>query len=411
MSRKCYLRGSIVEKEHKFIWSDNWYIEDKKAWFIDGQKDILFYLDLESNECEYIASIPEPNPNKFRLTPRCMKIGNEIFCMPDNGDNIWVYNIEDSNFYKINIKNLSKDSISITDFWQYDNKLFMLATGLKKIIEIDIGKKVITNYYEVCDKTEDKIAKHVRLASDIYCISASSNKIYQFNFKSRNIIVHEIPDGKGNFFAIAYDGQKFWLSNYSREIYVWNKESNSVKILKDFPEQFGNYTIEGNGENFLDCTTDVYETPAFIEIMALGQYIWFIPFRTNKIIYVDKDSYEIFSFDIENEIETENTLNFRPLSHKYLLEYVRNNRYLGLFSLKNNYIIEIDTLEMRSEIKKYEFSDRCILEISRMYGGYILCENNGLDRRVFESILLGSDVEEKNKKTDNTGLNIYEAIK
>lgn len=38
------------------------------------------------------------------------------------------------------------------------------------------------------------------------------------------------------------------------------------------------------------------------------------------------------------------------LGHKYLLEYILSERYIGLFSLKNRWIIEIDTKELKYKI-------------------------------------------------------------
>ena len=56
-----------------FFWSDNWHIENGKAWFVDGERNVLFCLNLEKKECEYIKEIPDSDKNTFRLNPKCMK--------------------------------------------------------------------------------------------------------------------------------------------------------------------------------------------------------------------------------------------------------------------------------------------------------------------------------------------------
>ena len=35
-----------------FPWSDNWYIENDKAWCIDGERNLLYCIDLDLKECK-----------------------------------------------------------------------------------------------------------------------------------------------------------------------------------------------------------------------------------------------------------------------------------------------------------------------------------------------------------------------
>lgn len=397
----------MMRNNHTFMWSNNWYIEDDKGWFIDGRRDILCCLDFKSDQCEFVMDLPNAGSNRFQ----CIKIKNEIFCMPGISGCIWIYNLDDSHFSKIEIENPNNDRLSISSFWEYEDKLFALSKGLKKVIEIDIKKKVIDNYHIICSVEEEKIEENIRVDSEIYCVSTVSNRIYMFDLKAKETMVYTIPKVEGGLYAISYDGYQFWLSGYRKEIYIWNKENNSTKILKDFPEQFGIYNLKGDSKNFLDCRSIVYDIPVFIEIRALGQYIWFIPFQTNKIIYVDRDTHEIYTLEIENEDENVDSLMSRPLSHKYLLEYVRDDRYIGLFSLKNSYILEIDTEKKKTERKEYILSNKYLSETLRICGGWTLYENDGVDKKLYESLLLDKGREGLNKKTNNVGLKIYEALK
>ncbi len=390
-----------MKDNYEFIWSDNWYIEEDKAWFVEGERNILFCMDLQSDECEYVAEIPTLNSetSKFRQNPRCIKIENEIFCIPDIGECVWVYNLLDSQFRQIEIENPNRERLSMTGVWKYCAKIFVLSVGLKKIIEIDVGKKVIDNFYTLCDMPGEEIAKYVRVESDIYCVSAVSNQIYQFNLETKKITIYTLPNVKGGLYAIGYDGNRFWLSGNRKEIYIWDKKNNSTQILSKFPEQFGIYNFGGDGEKVLDCESIVYDTPTFIDIKAVGQYIWLIPFQTNKVIYVDKDSCQIYSLELNEEEETKESLSKNCMSAKFLVEYILDNRYIGVFSFKNNCIFEIDTLERRKVTKVYTFNN----DYRQKMSGRSFSDKSKFDRMLFKHILL---INVKNAEQDDDKRNL-----
>ena len=66
-----------------FCWSDNWWIEDNNAWFVDGERDVLLKLNFLTNQCEFIKKIPNDEKKTFRQNPRCIKYHNDIVCLTD----------------------------------------------------------------------------------------------------------------------------------------------------------------------------------------------------------------------------------------------------------------------------------------------------------------------------------------
>lgn len=68
-----------------FPWSDNWWIESNKAWFVIGTRNILCCYNMDGDICEFMIDIPDESWPKFRLTSRCMKYQNDIYCLPVDG--------------------------------------------------------------------------------------------------------------------------------------------------------------------------------------------------------------------------------------------------------------------------------------------------------------------------------------
>lgn len=386
-----------------FIWSEGWCIENGKAWFVDGKRDTLYCLDFNTEICEYITKLPNNNPSRFRLNLNCIKIGDDIFCMPDMGECIWVYNVVNLEFRQIVIQNPNNVRLFCTGTWQCGNRLFTLSGGLKQIIEIDIKKKVVDGYYTITNLPDENLSRSIRVGMSVYLLSSLPNKIYQFDLESKKVSTHILPGIERRLFTICFDGTKFWLSGYKKEVYVWDKEKNHIETLTDFPEGFGEYDFSGKEEPILNSEKSEYKFPTFIDSKTAGGTIWFIPFQTNKIIYVDSRTYEMQSFEMPGEVETRESLMTNDMAAKYLNQYVLNDRYLGIFSFKNHWIIEIDTKSFQSkeitasfDFSKYEnepcenvFEEYCLKDI-REFRFLLMARKK--DERICENMMIGEKI-------------------
>lgn len=383
----------------EFVWSDNWYIEDHMAWFVDGELNLLFCYDLDKEEANFIAEIPDINPGRFRLNPRCIKNGNEIYCMPDMGSSIWIYDLEQGFFQEIQVKNLDNVRLCICRFWKYNGKIFALSCGLKEIIEINLEKKEIDNYYKICVEPELTIIDGIMVDTGVYCIAAPYNYIYQFDLDKKKTVVHKLKGIEDCLNTITYDGNKFWLSGYRKKLYIWDKKDDFLEIIEKFPLEFGIYDFTNNGEFLLDCETEKYEVSVFLQSIVLKEYVWFIPFRTNKILYVNTYTNQIHTLDIKEEEETRESLLKNIMLHKFLLQYVRDNRYIGLFSFKNMSILEIDTLKKTVERKNYLVGKEYLHKISFCKNA-LFFEGNYCDKIYFKRLMTMHDEDRKRKKEE-----------
>ena len=294
-----------------------------------------------------------------------------------------------------------------------------------KIIEIDLDNKEVSNIYCLPQDDDTIVGGYVLVENNIYCVIA--NKVYCINLNSADIVKYEISAAKAGFYTIVYDGNNFWLSGFYKEIYVWNPEQGVVKIISEFPEQFGIYRFDNDG-NFLtdynlvlSINPDDYENVMaigrfvedyafFSDSIALGKHVWFMPHRSNGIIYIDKETYEVFFMEIDEEKETEQSIKRNLLYSKYLINYVREDRYIGVYSVKNQWIFEIDTVELCVRKRDYELDSQSILIMAKNSGEYddrkTFREGRKWDNIVFTTMIKTAG--EKAKKTSqNIGNQIY----
>lgn len=388
-----------------FPWSTNWCIEENKAWFVLGMQKILCCLDLNAGTCESVIYIPDTFSSTYRFITGCVICDNDIYCIPDNGRNIWIYSKDDCRFTNIEVINPYKLRLEIYDYWKYEGKIFAVSIGLKQIIEINTKEKRIDNYYEICN--EDSIARSVKVGEMIYTLSLTSARIYEFNLISKSIVESSLPKVDKIFNTICFNGEEVWLSGFYKEIYVWNKEKNIVRILDHFPKNFGVYNFEEDTDGKVNCTMNPYQLPAFLYTILVDKYIWFVPFQTNQIIYADIKSYQLYEFKIEEEIENKesllNRINFRS---KYSLEYIKDNRYIGLFSFKNNCILEIDTVELKYKWCNYRFDKNCLEQYLKLLN-YTLHEGDVFEREIYSKLMLFKKQDKFDKNKRCIGCDIY----
>lgn len=388
-----------------FPWSDNWWIEENEAWFVLGARNILCCFDLKENRYKLIVNIPDSSKPKFRLTSYCMKYNNDIYCMPVCGKNVWVYSIEYDSFYKIHIEDAPEEGLDIYDFWEYESRMFAVSIKLKRIIEIDMEKRKIANYYELCK--EDSITRSIKVGMAIYSLSGTSERMYSFDLNTKEVIVYQLPNVGTRFNTITFDGKDFWMGGYRQEIYLWNKEKNILDVYSDFPLGFGVYSFQEENNNKVDYLADGFEMPPFLHSIAVGEYVWFIPFQTNKIVYVDKKYHKLYAFEIAEEIESKESLLERTeLKTKFLLEYVRCNRYIGLYSTKNNSILEIDTAQLTYKWYENSFDDGCLYSYAMLIDN-VFYEEDEWDRHLYQRILQLSDWQTGDIEQYNAGIEIY----
>lgn len=372
-------------KEKYFMWSDNWWIENDIAWFVDGEHSILFKIDLETEKCEYVSKIPNEGASDFRLNPRCIKVGKDIYCLPYMGMQIWVYDIEADAYTSIAIDDINKGRLAITNFWLQNNSLLVLSRELGLIIEINtITREMERSYF-----LPNQVSASVKVGDSLFCVSSASDCIFEFNIKMRTCKEYKLPIQLVGLNTVSYDGNIFFLSGIRKEIYVWDRGKNSLKILNNFPDNFGIYLYEYSGEDILDCVSNQYVVPAFSVSVKVRDGVWFIPFKTNQIVYLDNHTYKISAFEIPEEAECEQSLHRNSLKHKYLLQYVVDNRYIGLFSLKNQRVLEIDTLKQTVSWKNYYIDDGCLVKIANSLNASsaYFKEGQGVDNLVYKEMV------------------------
>ena len=376
-------------------WSDNWWIEKDRAWFCAGEIGALFCIDMNSLECELVGWIPDCDTKNFRLYPYCIKYKNKVLCLPALGKDIWYYNLDQKSWRKIEIGNIERVMTSYMACMQDDRRIWLLEEKRGRVFAINIEEEILETEYYLSDlEDNDFFGGYVCVQNNLYYLI--KDKMYCLDMNSGNISIHKIDGAEGGLYSLSYDGFNFWLSGCCNEIYVWNPQEGNVRVV-ELPLK----------QSYLFS-----QQPAFCATVVMGKYIWCIPFQVSEIIYIDIETYEVASLEIEEEQQAKESIEDNLIDHKYLFEYIRENRYIGLYSLKNQWIFEIDTIDLCARRKTYTLSDTTMQTLFTAFSRdkIALNENNNLEKMFFP-MLLKKDEEKQKEIYYNAGEAIFNKIK
>lgn len=337
----------MMDFENKFIWNDGICVDNNKGWFVGCQVNALFEVNFEDNNMKLLAKFPDTTIEKFREISICKKYKDSIYCFPDCGKQIWVYDILKKTWQKIEIENLKGKRWGIMNAFLCENHFFAVSICQKKIIEIDALKKQVINCYPIFSDMEDKMGwECIEVENGIYCVSRVSNVVCRFDMQTKRIDYYELSgiEGKG-FHTICFSDGKFWLSGNQKTFVVWDKKNNQVNTINYMIDDFCAYQIEK-------------EPQLFLSSVSVQKKIWYIPYWANKILYIDKEKLKVHSYEIPEEIETEQDIMKRSMRHKYILESVTDGRFIWLYSFKNERTMRIDTLQRNMEFITLQLCDK-----------------------------------------------------
>lgn len=348
----------VGEMKEKNIWCDNIVIDGDRAWGVGNETNALFSINLNTGIWEYETEMPDYSVQSFRKNQNCIQVKGDIYCFPDMGDCIWIYNIENKSFQKIEIENMNKSRLGMNNILEKAGEIYAISPGINKIIEINVATKKIVGQYTINPCNDRVIVGENSLIFQerLYFLLVDIQSIGEFSLNAKEIKFYSIPFSIREITAMCYDGQYFWLSGRKRELYRWNIQNENVIVLNDLPENFCVYDNDSVGNFIEDCSLKEYSCRPFRAIVSIEDKIWFIPDNANQILYVNRETLEINRLEVESD-QWNSEENKRKQHVQYKLEYVKDNRYIGLYSFCHEKYLEIDSKTCEVIWKNYFFSD------------------------------------------------------
>lgn len=325
----------------KNMYCDNMVCNENMAWMVGNHYNAIFSLDFKTNQFEFISKFPNENINIFREHQLCRQVDKNLLFFPDNGQILWIYNINKKTFKHIEIPNPQNVRIGINLSFYLNNRIYAVSSGLQQIIEIDLEENKICNICEFGESSSRSGVSSEGCVVDkcFYFTLPEQNEIVEYSTETKEIKKFVIDK---KFFpqTICWDDHSFWLTGRTREIVRWNRNLNSSQDY-DIPMSVGAY--EAKEGELIECVDAVeYEKPLFRWSVRVNDMIWLIPNVATKVMVINLENQTIDALDIESEHEDIRSW-MRTEKVKHRFECVYKNRFIWLYSFKNREYLVLDT--------------------------------------------------------------------
>lgn len=334
-----------------FCWSDKWWIEGTTAWFVTAESNALMQYDMKDESGKVLSKIP--GAQGLRWNPECTKYNDEIICFPDRGKNVWIYSLKTNKWEEIEINEKDNKRKTCQYIYREGSNIYFVSRTLGKMYILDMRTKMINEYevkslYEKSTGSEFKaLSNGIIMGEYIIFAFAETAYILMIHRHNKKYEIRKL-ELETQIMRIQADKNQIWIVSLDKSLYLWNSDTNSVERISDFPKSFGGYVLQDNNKSIISLTNEKFSKPLFCVPVVFEESIWFIPWYGTEILYIEKGTLKVSSFPITDEIADACAIDM--LGCRYLINYVRQKRYIGIFSSKTGCQIEIDTKE---KIYKY----------------------------------------------------------
>lgn len=324
------------------------YVDGNEGWFVGDKYTALFKFDISDCSIKKIVKIAEEELIQDRRYWKLVKIHNKIILIPCKHNKIGILNTDNHNFRYIYVNDNFSECTSyiVNNGWIYligDSGIFILDSDLEKVIEC----------IPIPDSVKPLSAVAIFKEGHILVPLAQEAKILDFNISDKSFFVVDLACKIKGFMAGVLEGSDIWLAGCDGDIVRWNYESKKEIIYNKFPNDFKtfDYDIDGSymgwNKGWGKGICNKYWPDSFV----VDDKIWFIPFLSDCLLYIDKRENMIQRYVFEKEEETKESFEAHSFV-KFLFIGIYDDRYIKIFSVKRDiiYSIDVKTLEYTEEI-------------------------------------------------------------
>lgn len=315
-----------------------------KVWFI-GDFDNWLYSISSKGEISIEAVIPlDKNVNSpYRANSYCLEENDCVYIFPDKAKTLYKYNINTKEIVQSEIKfNSSRYSI----YWGcvIDNKLWCVTFNTGELLKINLKELLIEDIFSVSSRKEHSYrGEAISVGKKIYIVERNAPYIVEFDTESETMTKLEILCGEDGFGTIQFDGEKFFLTGYKKNIYIWNNKSGEVEIISLKEMEF---IVENNDK----------KTTRFYNSRIIGDY--YVVFPQNNSTYI---SSQIAILNINNyninlcELHSDKGGRNRIAGEELIYNYSKGNKIYIQDYMQNDYwVVNLDNMEVDQVSMKYD---------------------------------------------------------
>lgn len=347
----------MSKKEYIKLLFEDCLIDSGKLYFFEKEFNCLAVLDFNIGIVTLLGCIPDEESESERLSVKLIKVEEEIYLIPMNAENIWVYNLNDNTWISVPLGLNTKSKVFGKFFQaiQYQEQIYLIGCGYPAIGCLNIKDKSI--YY--IDYINDKLKKkhdelqdcyirvdYVQRGSQIYFASCISNQILRFEMDTKRYEWIDVGNMSNRYAGIAWDGENFWLApRRNSTIIKWNgtnkiQEFNLLDCFKIENFYFLGIVYDGNRmclPGMFDNKTVFFDpkNPTDIEVVE-GKYLaykvyddYIVSLKVDGYLNIQEKGQTVYLGEISvSRDEAVKNYNLLSVNHE--------NKVMNIYSLMEN---------------------------------------------------------------------------
>lgn len=330
-------------------------------YFISGDYNIVFRIELSSGELSIVGSFPEEKMLARRLGSKIIEFNNELIFAPMAAKKIWKYNIDRKEWKGYEIKDIDgfEGTYDIFQALVYKDKIYMFGSNYPAIIIFD-------PMTDTCEYIEDPYSEktdlkktvkdgyfrsdYVQIENRIYRASELKNEVLIFNLDTYEYEYVTVGKAGFRYSGIDFDGSYFYLAPRKKTPAVkWDgkKDFEIIEIpFKNKKEKsaIGGTLCKDGKVYFYSCFINesyvLDDTKALTDIRVYKRQYLFNK-RIESDVYASLDTEAHFSIEYnENLIEYDLEMDHSTIDDYLIHEMKKRGETIDLYSTNNRIMFE-----------------------------------------------------------------------
>jgi len=242
----------------------------------------LFKIDLVTGACEYLAMFPGEKPDAIDLHFCIELYENKLFCFPQRGKYISVYDLEKEQFTLLDLPETKYPyyfkRCKIACSFVHENRIYAVGASYPAVLEIDPDTVEMKQYPFPCGEKRVLFrAGGTFYDGSFYVPSIVSNYVLRFGLEEKIVELLELPEDFPGAWGMASDGSRLWIAPryQGQKIVCLVPGQGKMMKIKALPEELN------------------YGDSAFLMCFYRGGFIWMYPERAKMVLKIDPKTNQV----------------------------------------------------------------------------------------------------------------------
>lgn len=337
-------------------------IDDNCMWIITDNLNSLLKYDFTSGELELEAVFPEMMRSDNGAFSKILKLGDEIYFIPRVANGIIYYNLLEKRFYELKIPFDGFQEEKNMNAVVYGKYIYCINRFPDMVIKIDSVTKETNIYFaDVDTKTDRSVENKIYCTYRFICLHHGKiiwpnyyNVLTMFDIENERFSTDVLTDfpcekmeNSQNLYGMELNDWIAGVKSFDDMLWLCSHKDKWY-LYQDGLQRVDNTLFSKCLDSYY--AADIKDGPyiIFLDIVTLGDELWFIPAYQNKCIIYDKKTKQ-FVEALDDYVK-----NWRVVRREYSTYKPWGSHKILLYSYFENcfYVIDKESNSVsRKEIK------------------------------------------------------------